>query len=103
MSLTYKGEDVLVYDPATCQMCYNEENQEYRIFTDDMSSYFYVKCSTKPTDVGQELKADVRWTGNSSTISRNDTRFIVKKTDDKGSFWLWSKSAKIGIVIRQID
>lgn len=100
VSLTFKGKTQMAFDPKTCQMGYNEEKGEFRLYEDRLSGWFTVKCSARPAHEGQELKADVSWTTASSTKSYKGLFFEVKKTSPDGHVWLWNDSMGIGAVIR---
>ena len=50
----------------------------------------------------QTLKADVEWTTANDTRTEKGVEFSVEKTDSQGKIWMWSKSKKIGVVIRQL-
>lgn len=102
ISLTWKGKDQFVYDPVTCQMSHNRATNEYRAHNDKLSDWFVIKCDEMPSYEGQEITADVSWTGDSSTRSEKGVTFTVEKTDASGCVWLWCKAKSIGIVIKNL-
>lgn len=102
ISLTWKGIQQVVYTPSNCQLSYNDQKHEYRVYDDKLANWFCVRCSEKPSSEGQQLYADVSWTGKSSTKTFNALQFTVQKTQDDGLVWLWNASGKIGIVIKNI-
>ena len=59
LSLTWKGEDQIVFDPLTWQVSSNIRNCEYRVNDDNMANYFIVRCSERPVTEGQDVTADV--------------------------------------------
>ena len=102
VSLTWKGEEVLVYDPDKWQMGYNQLRNEFRVHDDQMADYFVVRCDAVPTDEGQELKADVQWTEKSSIKKLEGIRLEVKKVSADGYVWLWGNAHGVGIVVRKL-
>lgn len=102
ISLTMKGDDVLIYTPYTYQLGYNAEKNEFRVFDDDMAHWFVLSCESRPSTVGQELKADLKWTSPSSTKTRNNLTFRVEKTDAGGHIWLWCESDAIGVIVKEL-
>ena len=101
ISLTVKGEDMLVYDPATFQIGYNPERNEFRIFDDNLGNWFTLRCNSRPVE-GQTVKGDLKWTTPNTTRTRNGLTFSVEKTDSKGHIWLWCDTEAIGIVVREL-
>ena len=102
LSLTVKGELQFSYDPLTCQIGQNITENEYRIYDDALSNWLIVKCSEKPTNEGQELKATVSWTTIDDIRKENDLEFEVHKIDSKGKIWMWNNSKDIGVVIQEL-
>ena len=103
ISLTFKGDLQMSYTPETCQMGYNTGKNEFRVYEDKFSSWFTVRCSQKPSSVGQSITADVAWTGEKSTKVFNALPFTVEKTDEEGKIWLWNSTKSIGIIIKDIQ
>lgn len=102
ISFTMKGEDLFKYNPLTCQMSYSSSDNTYRIYDDLLSDWIVIKCSSRPDTEGQELTVDLNWTASSSTRSESDLQFTVQKTSEDGRIWLWNKSKRIGIVIKNL-
>lgn len=102
ISLTFKGDLQFAYNPLNCQLGYNDTDNEYRVYNDLLSDWFIIKCSSKPDTEGQTVNADLIWTTSSSIRKENGLSFIVQKTDDKGQVWMWNKSKRIGIVIKNL-
>ena len=102
VSMTVKGEEQFVYDPMTCQLGYNEDDNEYRVINDDLGDWFVVRCSHRPTSQGQEVKADVTWTTANDIKTRKGLKFTVRKTSPDGLIWMWCKSEKMGVTIKEI-
>ncbi len=103
MSLTWKGEEQISYDPLTWQLSCNVRNAEYRVHDDSMANYYVIKCSERPVEEGQDLVADVEWTVATNIKRYEGSRFTVKKIGHDGLIWLWCKTQKIGIVIKEIE
>lgn len=70
ISMTVKGVEQFVYDPLTCQLGYNEEENEFRVLDDNLGNWFIVRCSSKPTSPGQEIRADLTWTTSDNIRKR---------------------------------
>lgn len=102
ISLIWKGALQVSFDEATGQIGYNDTKHEYRVYNDKLSDWFTVRCSEKPAEEGQELSADVYWTGARSPKSFYGLSFTVKKISQEGLIWLWNESEKIGIIIKDI-
>lgn len=102
ISLTVRGTEVLVYDPATFQLGFNGQTNEFRIFSDDLGNWFSLKCESRPSAVGESVKGDIKWTSTNTTRSKNGVTFHVEKTDSDGHIWLWCKEEAIGVVVREL-
>lgn len=102
ISLTMKGEELFVYDPMTCQISFSSTDNSYRMYDDRLSDWVTIKCSDKPDTEGQSLTADITWTASSSIRTVRGLKFMVQKTSSDGKVWLWNKSQKIGIVIKNL-
>jgi hypothetical protein len=102
LSLTIKGETIMEYDPATCQIGYSSERNEFRLVNDKISDWIIFRSDATPTNVAQEVKASLEYTLQNSTKKLNDLTFTVEKTNPLGQVWLWNKEKKIGIVIKLI-
>lgn len=103
LSLTWKGEDQVDYDPLTWQAGCNVRKGEYRVFDDSMANYFAVKCSERPVNEGQDITADVVWTMKTTIKRYEGIRMTVRKLAPDGRIWLWSRSQQIGVVIKEIN
>ena len=102
VSMTVKGVEQFSYDPVTCQLGYNAEENEFRLVDDDLGNWMIVRCSHRPTSPGQEIKADVTWTTDNDIKSRKGLRFTVRKTSPDGLIWMWCKSEKMGLTVKEI-
>lgn len=103
ISLTIKGETIMELDPATSQIAYNSERNEFRLVTDNLSDWLIFKSSAAPTNPGQEVNASLEYTSQSSTKTLKDLTFSVEKTAPDGTTWLWNKEKKIGIIIKVLQ
>lgn len=100
VSLTVKEEVVMAFDPATCQIGYNSERNEFRLVDNKVSDWVIFRSDAVPTDVGQKVKASLEYTSRSNIKTMTDLTFSVEKTAPDGTTWLWNKDKKIGIIIK---
>ena len=103
ISLTIKGETIMELDPATSQIAYNSERNEFRLASDNLSDWLIFKSNATPTDVGQEVMASLEYTSQSNIKRLTDLTFSVEKTASDGTTWLWNKEKKIGIIIKVLQ
>lgn len=102
ISLTIRGEEMLVYDEETFQLGYNSEKNEFRVFDDNLANWFVLRCSERPSTEGQKLKADLSWTSDDTIRNRKGLAFTVEKTGPGGFLWLWCETEAAGVVIREL-
>lgn len=96
------GQTVLVYNPKTCQMAFNRDRCEFRVHTDTMSDYFIVRMSEIPSELGQEVSADLTWTTSTDIRTRkNVTLLLVNMEGDR--LWLWDAAGKTGMEVRILE
>ena len=69
---------------------------------DRLGNWFIFRSDATPTDVGQNVRAYLEYTSQSSTKIFTDLMFSVEKTSSDGTTWLWNKEKKIGIIIKII-
>lgn len=100
ISLTIKGEAAMEFIPATCQIGYNSERNEFRLVDNNLSDWVIFRSDAAPTDVGQKVKASLEYTSQNSVKTLRDLTFSVEKTSPEGLVWLWNKDKKIGIIIK---
>jgi hypothetical protein len=103
VSLTVKEEVVMAFDPATCQIGYNSERNEFRLVDNKVSDWVIFRSDAVPTDVGQKVKASLEYTSRSNIKTMTDLTFSVEKTAPDGTTWLWNKDKKIGIIIKVLQ
>lgn len=102
ISLSIKGTDTIIYSPDRYQLSYNAEKNEFRVFDDNMAQWFSLTCDSRPSTVGQVVKADLKWTSPNSTKTRNALTFRVQKTDSGGLIWMWCESDAIGVIVKEL-
>ena len=102
ISLIWKGTVQVTYNEHTGQIGYNDSRHESRIYDDKLANWFTVRFSEEPLEKGQELSADVSWTGSKNPKTFNGLSFTVKKISQDGLIWLWNEREKIGIIIKDI-
>jgi len=102
VSLTIRGEVIFSYDPGTCQMGYNSENNTFRAYDDDLGHWFILSGKVSPDTEGQSLMADLEYTTQNDTKKIRNLEFILKKNDRDGNLWLWNDVRKIGVVVKRL-
>ena len=100
ISLTIKGEVAMEFFPATCQIGYNSDRNEFRLTNDSLSDWFIFRSDAVPTDVGQEVIASLEYTSQKNTKKLTDLTFSVEKIAQDGTVWLWNNDKKIGVIIK---
>lgn len=103
VGLMIKGKKVFTYTEGTMQLGYNRSLRQFRAGNDEMTSYFVVTCSELPTTVGQEIRAEVKWTSGSSVKTTSGITFKVEKYENTGLVWLWCAADKTGAVIKILN
>lgn len=102
ISLTEKGKLQMSFDEKTCQLGYNQDRNEFRVYDDKIANWFTITCNAYPSSIGQEVTADIEYTTSDDTKSYSGLTFTVEKTSSDGLIWLWCKDKKIGIVIKAL-
>ncbi len=102
VSMTMSGAEIFSFKPLTCQMSHNTSTNEFRVFNENLSEWFSVRCHERPSDGGQELKADLTWTSQNVTKTMKDLTFRIEKIDKSGQIWMWCRQKSIGIVIKNL-
>jgi len=103
ISLTVKGEEMMVFDRNSCQLGYNSSTNEFRVYDDNLGNMFILTCNAHPSTEGQTLKADLTWTTASSTKKRSGLNFTVKKISSDGLIWLWCDNERTGIIVKTLS
>lgn len=98
LCLTENGKTIHTYNPLTWQVAYDKDKREYRVFNDTMSDYYVLTCREVPYSIGQEIHADLKWSGT-SIVNRTNLSFRVEKKDTQGRIWLWCKKSKIAVSV----
>ena len=102
ISMTMKGALQMAFNENTCQLGYNTERNEFRVYDEALENWFFLRCSAKPTSEGQTLKATLEYTIAGSTKTLEDLEFTVEKTSSDDLIWLWNKDRQIGIVVKSL-
>lgn len=102
ISLTWKGSVQVMFNEQTCQLAYNDQRNEYRVYDDKLGDWFVISCSQRPVAEGELITADVSWTGDRTPKSYKGLEFIVRRVSEDGLIWLWNERNKIGIIVKDI-
>ena len=103
ISLMVKGKKVFTFDEGTCQLGYNRTLKQFRAGNDDMTSYFVLNLAELPRELGQEIKAELKWTSGGSVKPASSLTLKVEKYDDTGLVWLWNSADKTGAVVKILN
>ena len=103
ISLMVKGKKVFTFDEGTCQLGYNRTLKQFRAGNDDMTSYFVLNLAELPRELGQEIKADLKWTSGGNVKPASNLTLKVEKYDDTGLVWLWNSADKTGAVVKILN
>lgn len=103
ISLTWKKEPQVVYDPLTWQLGYNAGRNEFRVNDDSMANYFIFRSNVRPDTEGQEVTAYVEWTVRTNIKRYQNLKFEVRKVSPDGRVWLWNKSQKVGVTLYYLE
>lgn len=96
------GNTLIKYDDVNYQIGFNEAEKQFRINNDTMSEYYILDCKEIPSRLEQDINANLRWAKGNSVYGLKDVSFKVKKMDNSGRFWLWSKKEGIEVSVQVI-
>ena len=94
-------QEILTYNPITCQTALNLHRFEFRMHTDNMSEYFIIRFSSMPSEEGESVTVEsLVWTNPSGTdqTRKNITLEVVKLEGDIA--WLWNSRESIRMTVR---
>ena len=80
-------QEILTYNPITCQTALNLHRCEFRMHTDNMSEYFIIRFSSMPSEEGESVTVEsLVWTNPSGTdqTRKNITLEVVKLEGEIG-------------------
>lgn len=99
--LKVEGKTIHTYDPVSWQASYRTKTNQFRVFSDDNSSYYKLICSEKPQTEGQTVTATLAWASSSSSVQkRENVKLTVQRIDNAtGTVWLWSPKSNIGVAV----
>lgn len=100
ISLTFRKDLQMSYDPKTWQLGYNEARNEFRVNDDSMANYFVLRCDARPDTEGQEVTGYIEWTVRTNIKKYYNLKFEVKRISSDGKVWLWNKPQKIGVTVK---
>lgn len=103
ISLMVKGKTVFTLPEKEGQLGYNQQRKEFRAGTDDMTSFFVLRCEPLPTSEGQVITGSLRWSEGETVRTRNNLSFRVEKYEDTGLVWLWCAKDKTGAVVKVLE
>ena len=94
-------QEILTYNPITCQTALNLHRCEFRMHTDNMSEYFIIRFSSMPSEEGESVTVEsLVWTNPSGTdqTRKNITLEVVKLEGDIA--WLWNSRESSRMTVR---
>lgn len=102
ISLTIKGDLQMSFNENRCQLGYNTERNEFRVYDETFADWFILRCSAKPTSEGQEIAATLEYTTAKNTQTIKGLNLKVHKVSSEGLVWLWDDDKAIGIVVKTL-
>lgn len=103
ISLTFRKDLQMSYDPQTWQLGYNAAHNEFRVNDDNMANYFVLRCDARPDTEGQGVNGYIEWTVRTNIKKYRNLKFEVMKISQDGKVWLWNKSQKIGVTVKYLE
>ena len=94
-------QEILTYNPITCQTALNLHRCEFRMHTDNMSEYFIIRFSSMPSEEGESVTVESLVCTNPSGTDqtrKNITLEVVKLEGDIA--WLWNSRESIRMTVR---
>lgn len=94
-------QEILTYNPITCQTALNLHRCEFRMHTDNMSEYFIIRFSSMPSEEGESVTVEsLVWTNPSGAdqTRKSITLEVVKLEGDIA--WLWNSRESIRMTVR---
>ncbi|MGM9791599.1 MAG: hypothetical protein ACI3Y4_04260 [Candidatus Cryptobacteroides sp.] len=94
-------QEILTYNPITCQTALNLHRCEFRMHTDNMSEYVIIRFDSMPSEEGESVNASsLVWTSPSGAdqTRKNITLEVVKLEGDTA--WLWNSRESIRMTVR---
>ena len=94
-------QEILTYNPITCQTALNLHRCEFRMHTDNMSEYFIIRFSSMPSEEGESVTVEsFVWTNPSGTdqTRKNITLEVVTLEGDIA--WMWNSRESIRMTVR---
>lgn len=102
ISLTVKGELMMSFNENTCQLGYNSEKNEFRVYDDKLANWFVLRCNASPDTEGQVVTADLEYTTSNDLKTHKGLEFSVEQVKSGGLIWLWNEDKRIGIVVKAL-
>ena len=94
-------QEILTYNPITCQTALNLHRCEFRMHTDNMSEYVTIQFESLPSGEGETVVAkNLVWTmaTGADETRKNITLEVVKLEGDTA--WLWNSRESIRMTVR---
>ncbi len=100
--LMVDGKTVMEYDNSIHQLAWSERDLQFRMMDDSVNNYFVVNLSKVPSEMGEQIQAEVLYTTNNSvrTVSGTFNASKISSTSSSTTIWLWNESADVAAVIQ---
>ncbi len=101
LRLEVKNEEIIHFNPYTCQYAYNIDRGEFRMFRDNLEAEFRITLDEIPTAEGQVVNASsIEWLPVSGMpkSKKNIALEAVKLEGDV--IWLWNSRESLKITVR---
>ena len=94
-------QEILTYNPITCQTALNLHRCEFRMHTDNMSEYFIIRFSSMPSEEGESVTVEsLVWTNPSGTDQTRKNIPLEVVTLEGDIAWLWNSRESLRMTVR---
>lgn len=99
--LELDGQKIFVFNENTCQLSYNENHCTFRAHTDTMLDFFTVRLDHIPSNMGEEVTADISWNTTYGERAKNNITLNVQRIWGD-VIWLCDASQHTAVVVRTL-
>lgn len=100
--LVVNGNAVFTFTETGCQEAFNAGRHEYCAMTDNASDFFSLRLDRRPSEVGEPLSGDLRWTTETGIREMKNVTFKVMKLEGD-TFWLGASGGRLKVIGRVLE